>query len=116
MHFVLLIRHDETIDSLTQEQSRALTAECLAYDNRLRDAGALILAHALRAPLTAKSVRYRRKPVITDGPFAETKEQLIGLMVIEARDEAEALEIAAASPLARTGVIEVRGAYDIADQ
>ena len=115
MRFVFMIHHDEAaLNARSKAEEEALTAECLAYDNALRARGQLILAHALNPTRTAKAVRYRRKVQITDGPFAESKEQLIGLVIIEARDEAEALEIAGRSPLARTGTIEVRGAFDIA--
>lgn len=115
MRFVCLIYHNHAaLDSRTKAEEQALTAECLAYDNALRSSGQLVLAHALNPPGSAKKVHYRRKVQITDGPFTESKEQLIGLVVIEARDEGEALEIAGRSPLARTGTIEVRGAFDIA--
>ena len=115
MRFVCLIYHDQAaLEARSEAEERALTAECRAYDNGLRASGHLVLANALYPPASARKVRYRKKPQVTDGPFAESKEQLIGLVVIDARDEAEALEIAARSPLARTGTIEVRGAFDIA--
>ncbi|MGE0281815.1 MAG: YciI family protein [Rhizobiaceae bacterium] len=115
MRFVCLIYHDQAaLASRSEAEEQALTAECLAYDDDLRASGKLVLAHALNPPASAKKVRYQRKVQITDGPFIESKEQLIGLVVIDARDEAEALEIAGRSPLARTGMIEVRGAFDIA--
>jgi len=115
MRFVFMIHHDEAaLEARSKAEEEALTAECLAYDNDLRASGHLVLAHALDPTRAAKRVGYRRKAQITDGPFSESKEQLIGLVVIEARDEAEALEIAGRSPLARTGTIEVRGAFDIA--
>jgi len=115
MRFVCLIHHDPAaFDTQTKAEQAALTAECLAYDNGLRASGHLVLAHALNPPATAKRVRYQRKLQITDGPFAESKEQLVGLVIIDAASEAEALEIAGRSPLARTGTIELRGAFDIA--
>ncbi len=115
MRFVCLIYHDHNaLDARSEVEEQALTAECRAYDNGLRASGHLVLAHALNPPASAKKVRYRKKMQVTDGPFTESKEQLIGLVVIDARDEAEALEIAGRSPLARTGTIEVRSAFDIA--
>jgi hypothetical protein len=115
MRFVCLIYHDHAaLEARTPAGEEQLTAECRAYDNGLRASGHLVLAHGLNPPASAKRVRYRKKTQVTDGPFAESKEQLIGLVIIDARDEAEALAIAARSPLARTGTIEVRGAFDIA--
>jgi len=111
MRFVFLIHHDEKeIEKLGGEE---LTRECAAYDADLELTGNLILAHALQPAKTGRSVRRRRKVQITDGPYAETKEQIIGLLVIEASDADEAARIAARSPLARTGTIEMRRAFDI---
>jgi hypothetical protein len=72
-------------------------------------AGAIKGGNALQATQTASTVRVRNgKPVITDGPFAETKEQLAGFYLVDAKDSAEAKTIAAKIPGARTGSIEVR--------
>ncbi|MGH8619405.1 MAG: YciI family protein [Burkholderiales bacterium] len=83
--------------------------ECLACGNALRESGKLIAAEPLHPVQTATTVRVRNGKVsITDGPFAETKEQLAGFYLVDAKDLDEALAIAAKIPPARAGSIEVR--------
>jgi hypothetical protein len=117
MNFVCLIHHtQEAFAQMSEAEHTAMQTDSLAYDRELMEQGKLFLAQALRLPDEAKTVRSRGpKPVITDGPFAETKEQIIGLIVIEAQDMEEAVEIAGLMPLARTGHVEVREAYSIHD-
>lgn len=84
-------------------------AECVAFDNGIRDSGHCIASEALQPVSTATTVRVRDgKTSFTDGPFAETKEQLAGFYLIEAGSLDEALEIAARVPPARVGSVEVR--------
>jgi hypothetical protein len=83
--------------------------ECLEYDRSLRDSGRSVASEALEPVATAATVRVRHgKLSVSDGPFAETKEQLAGFYLIEARDLNEAIQIAARIPPARVGCIEVR--------
>jgi len=83
--------------------------ECKACGEGLRSGGQLISAEALEATETATTVRIRHgKLSVTDGPFAETKEQLAGFYLIDARDLNEAIQVAAKIPPAREGSIEVR--------
>jgi len=83
--------------------------ECLAYDAALRRSGHCLASQALQPVHTATTVRVRKgKLSITDGPFAETKEQLSGFYLVEARDLNEAIQLAAKIPPARVGSIEVR--------
>jgi hypothetical protein len=83
--------------------------ECIAYDEALRKRGLCLASEALQPVQTATTVRVRNGKVsITDGPFAETKEQLAGFYLIEARDLNEALQVASKIPPARLGSIEVR--------
>lgn len=83
--------------------------ECLAYDEEIRRTGHCIASEALQPVQTATTVRVRNgKTSVTDGPFAETKEQLAGFYLIEAGDLNEAIELAARIPPARMGSIEVR--------
>src|SRR5215831_19748781 len=73
----------------------ALTQDSLAYNDLLRTSGHFIIAHALQSVRTATTVRVRDGEVlVTDGPFAETKEQLLGFVLIEAKDHYEAVEVA----------------------
>jgi hypothetical protein len=91
--------------------------ECLACDAGLRASGHCLASEALQPVATATTVRVRDgKPAFTDGPFAETKEQLAGFYLIDARDLDEALAIAARIPPARVGSIEVRPIRPIREQ
>lgn len=84
-------------------------ADCVAFDTGLRKSGQCIASEALQSVQTATTVRVRSGKVsITDGPFAETKEQLAGFYMIEAGDLNEAIGLAAKIPPARIGSIEVR--------
>jgi hypothetical protein len=83
--------------------------ECRACGDGLRTQGFLVAAEALQPVETATTVRVRGGRVtITDGPFAETKEQLAGFYLIDARDLNEAIQVASKIPPAREGAIEVR--------
>jgi hypothetical protein len=83
--------------------------ECAACGDGFRSSGLLVAAEALQPVSTAATVRVRNgKIAVTDGPFAETKEQLAGFYLIEARDLNEAIQAAAKIPPARVGSIEVR--------
>ena len=94
---------------MTERESDACVDESLAYDDALRKAGHLIVAHALQPVEAATTIRVRNGKVsATDGPFAETKEQLGGFMLIDARDLNDAIQVAAKIPMARRGSIEVR--------
>jgi hypothetical protein len=83
--------------------------ECADCGEGLRNSGMLLAAEALQPVETAATVRVRNgKPSITDGPFAETKEQLAGFYLIEARDLNDAIRVASKIPPAREGSVEVR--------
>ena len=115
MKYVCLVYGEEKdLHALTMERGAKLDADSLAYDRSLDQQGKLIIAQALQSVKTSKSVRRRKgKRLVTDGPFAETKEQLLGFVMIEADTLEEALDIAADIPLAELGTIEVRAIYDI---
>src|SRR5579871_2920178 len=84
-------------------------AHCVAYDAGLRENGQCIASEALHPVQTATTVRVRNgRMAVTDGPFAETKEQLAGFYLIEARDLNEAIQVASRIPPAREGSVEVR--------
>jgi hypothetical protein len=83
--------------------------ECAACGNGLRERGILLAAEPLHPVDTAATVRVRNGSVsVTDGPFAETKEQLAGFYLIEARDLNDAIQVASKIPPAREGSVEVR--------
>ena len=95
---------------MEKEKLRAVPdTECLACGEGFKRSGVLVAAEALQPVETAATVRVRGGKVsVTDGPFAETKEQLAGFYLIEARDLNEAIQIAGKIPPAREGSIEVR--------
>jgi hypothetical protein len=100
---------EEKLTSLSQQEWDVLRGETLAYVEVLRKSGHLVLTHALQSARKAATVRVRTNGTsVSDGPFAETKEQLGGFFLIEAKDLDEALGLAARWPSARIGSIEVR--------
>jgi len=102
------------LHALTPAGSAKLDADSLAYDRLLEEKGLLIVAQALQSVTSAKTVRRRKgKRLVIDGPFAETKEQLLGFVMVEAKNLEEALDIADGIPLAELGTIEIRAIYDI---
>lgn len=110
MKYLCLAYEEESrLNGLTESEWRALRQETLDYVERLRKSGHLIATHALQSATTSSMVRVRAGKVsVTDGPFAETKEQIGGFFLIEADDFDEAVQIAAEWPSARIGSIEVR--------
>lgn len=84
-------------------------AECVAFESDLRRSGHGLAGEALESVETSTVVRVRKgKLSVTDGPFAETKEQLAGFFLIDARDLNEAIQVASKVPAARVGSVEVR--------
>jgi hypothetical protein len=105
----LAYEEEEKLNALSRGEWDALRGETLAYVDTLRQNGHLIATHALKSARTAKTVRVRDGRLSrTDGPFAETKEQLGGFFLVEATDLEQALALAAKWPSARLGSIEVR--------
>lgn len=103
MKYLCLVYMDES--TLTD----VADAECAAFGQMLEETGQRIAAEALEPVQTATTVRVRNgKTSITDGPFAETKEQLAGFYLIDARDLNDAIRVASNIPPARVGSIEVR--------
>ncbi len=89
--------------------------ECVAFDEELRSRGQCVASEALQPVETATMVRVRNGKVsVTDGPFAETKEQLAGFYLIEARDLNDAIQMASKIPPARVGSVEVRPIRELA--
>jgi hypothetical protein len=116
MRFLLLIYDDESgSDDATPEQFAAMLAEYEAYDRTVQEAGVFVSGEGLQPTATARTVRVRDgAPLYTDGPFAETREQLGGYYVLECADFDEAMRWAEKIPGAASGCVEVRPVIDYA--
>ena len=110
MKYVCLVYQDEVLlQKMPKEEMGKLSAEYKAFGEAIQKSGQLILGQGLQPTHTATTVRVRNgKTLTTDGPFAETKEQLGSLFLIEARDLNDAIQVASRIPSARLGSIEVR--------
>ena len=103
MKYLCLVYLDE------QKLDEIPDSDCMEFSDALRQSGHSLAAEALQVVHTATTVRVRNgKMSVTDGPFAETKEQLAGFYLIEARDLNEAIQLASRIPPAKVGSIEVR--------
>ncbi len=116
MKYLCLVYHEEAkIDALPAREYDEFVHEDLDYREHLGKSGHHILSSPLQSVQSATTIRVRNgKLAITDGPFAETREQLGGFYLIEARDLNEAIRVAAKMPPARLGCIEVRPLREIA--
>ena len=110
MKYLCLVYYDErTLEAMPESEFEVFTDEHFALDEELRKGGQCIVAEALQPVHTSTTVRVRNgKLSTTDGPFAETKEQLAGFYLIDARDLNEAIHVASRIPPARVGSVEVR--------
>ena len=110
MKYLCLVFIDEKqLEALTPAESQSLDDESLASDDQFRERGYLLAAQALEPVRSAATVRVRNgRPIITDGPFTETREQVGGFVLLEARDIDQAKALAAEIPVARMGAIEIR--------
>ena len=107
MKYLCLVYSDENL--LHSLPDSPEDAECMAYAESVQGSGRILAAEALESVQTATTVRMRGgKLSMTDGPFAETKEQLAGFYLIDAKDLNEALQVAGHIPAARVGSVEVR--------
>jgi hypothetical protein len=110
MKYLCLIYDDEKkIGGMSRGELDTFMGEYGAFTDSVRQSGHYVAGEALQPVETASTVRVRNgKLSTTDGPFAETKEQLGGFYLIEARDLNDAIQVASRIPSARTGSIEVR--------
>jgi hypothetical protein len=110
MQYLCLIYDDETAGTrMTREAGQALMGEYVAFTESIKKSGHYVGGNPLQPTKTASTVRVRQGKVsTTDGPFAETKEQLGGYYLIEAKDLNDAIQVASRIPAARSGSIEVR--------
>jgi hypothetical protein len=114
MRFMLLIYGDE--QALSESEREHCYQESTELAHQLNAAGQFLATAPLQPTTTATSVRVRQgKRLATDGPFAETREQLGGYFLIDAKDLDEAIDVAARIPGARWGTVEVRPVVELAD-
>jgi hypothetical protein len=113
MQYMLLMYFDEHALSETERQACYVDSTQLAHE--IKSSGQYLAANPLHPTSMATSVRVRDgKRFVTDGPFAETREQLGGYFLIDAKDLDEAIGIAARIPMARKGTVEIRPVIEIA--
>jgi hypothetical protein len=110
MKYLLLIYENEaTWAAVSEAEKGKIFQEYMDYTKRIRKSGNYVAGEALQPVSTATTVRVKNgKTLTTDGPFAETREQLGGFYMVEAKDLDEAIKLAAGIPAVRTGSIEVR--------
>jgi len=117
MKFVCLGYHDEsTWDALSEGELHHFIDECLAYDDVLRGNNQFIRGEVLQPSRSSATLRYEKgKVVTTDGPYAETKEQIGGFLLLEARDLDHAIELMSKHPGVKGGAFEIRPVADPSD-
>jgi hypothetical protein len=110
MKFLCVVFVDEKkMAALSSSEAQSLDDASIGNDQTLRRSGHLLAAQALQPVRDATTVKVRKgKTVVTDGPFAETKEQVGGFLLIEAKDRDEAIQLISKVPVASYGSIEVR--------
>jgi len=112
MKYVLLIYGDE--QDWTESERQACYKESTQFCHQLSAAGQFVSTSPLQSASTATTVKVRDgKRLVTDGPFAETREQLGGFFMIEAKNLDEAIDIAGRIPSARKGTVEIRPAVEL---
>jgi hypothetical protein len=105
---------EKTWDAMSESERSGLMDACFAYDDVLREGGHFVGGEALQSARKAATLRYRNGKVsVTDGPYAETKEQLGGILILEATDLQHAIELMAKHPGVKVGPFEIRPAEDI---
>jgi hypothetical protein len=102
-------------ETMSESERNAMVDECFAYDDELRKKGHFAGGEALQGPQTATTLRWKNGKVsITDGPYAETKEQIGGILVLEARDLNHAIQLMSKHPGVKAGsLFEIRPAADL---
>lgn len=118
MKYLCLVYYNEKVmQQKSQEEWDALNRECMQCVADLTSSGHFLDGAPLLSTETATTLRLRDgKPMMTDGPFAETKEQLAGFYMLEARDMNEAIRLAEKIPPARYGSVEIRPVRDLMAQ
>lgn len=101
-------------ENLSEADRNTMVDECLAYDDELRKKGHFVGGEGLQGPQEAATLRWENGKVsITDGPYAETKEQIGGILILEARDLNHAIQLMSKHPGVKAGPFEIRPAADL---
>jgi hypothetical protein len=112
-YLCLIYENEQAWATMPKEKADAIFGEYFAFTEGIKQSGQYVGGEALQPTATATTVRVRNGNVATtDGPFAETKEQLGGYYLIEARDLNEAIQVAAKIPGSREGSVEIRPIVD----
>ena len=113
-YLCLIYIEEKLLEAMPPEQYNGVVKQCLEYEKEVAQSGGLLAVEALEPINTATTVRVQSgKTTVTDGPFAETKEQLAGFFLIEAHDLKGAIKVAEGMPQARIGSIEIRPIKDL---
>jgi len=116
-YLALVYQSESEMNALGQQAWDALNQECMACGADLTGSGHMLMGQALQSVETATTVRVRDgKVTTTDGPFAETKEQLAGFYLLDARDLNEAIQLASKIPPARLGCVEIRPVRELVEE
>ena len=103
-------------ENMTESERNAMLDECFAYDDVLRKNGHFARGEALQSANNAKTLRWKNGKVsVTDGPYAETKEQLGGILFLEARDLDHAIQLMSKHPGVKAGPFEIRPVADLTE-
>jgi hypothetical protein len=116
-YLCLIYENEKNWETMAPADSEAIMNEYFAFTDGIRRSGHYVAGEALQPTSTATTVKVRNGKVsTTDGPFAETKEQLGGFYMIDAKDLNEAIQVAAKIPSARLGAIEIRPVVDFSQE
>ena len=103
-------------ETMSESEQNAMMDECFAYDDVLRKKGHFVGGEALQSARNATTLRWKNGKVsITDGPYAETKEQLGGILVLEAKDLNHAIKLMSQHPGVKAGPFEIRQVEDLSE-
>src|SRR5262249_4837519 len=114
-YLCMVIVDEKRLQAMSESEAQAPDDESLEYDDALRKGGHFLAAQALESVSSATTLRIRSGKVsLTDGPFAETNEQIGGFLLVEAKDLNEAIQLASHIPAIRFGAVEVRPIKELA--
>jgi len=106
----------QKFETMSPAEQQGMVDECFTYDDELRKNGHFAGGEALQGPNTSVTLRWKDgKAVVTDGPYAETKEQLGGILILEARDLNHAIQLMSKHPGVKAGPFEIRPAADLSE-